>query len=137
MVSSETGKAPVAHIWIPEGVSKVKAVVLAQQNMTEERIFKMDTFRKEMKRLGIALIWVAPAFSQNWDPQTGCQSIFEDMMKNIGYRPRSPGTSRRGTPSARCASSPSTAMRPAPTSRATAGPTWNGAATATSTAFQD
>ena len=64
----------------------MKAVVLAQQNMTEECIFKMDTFRKEMKRLGIAIIWVAPAFSQNWDPQTGCQTIFEDMMKNIGYQ---------------------------------------------------
>ena len=85
-LSSETGKAPVAYIWIPDGISQVKAVVLAQQNMTEECIFKMDTFRKEMKRLGIALIWVAPAFSQNWDPQTGCQTIFEDMMKNIGYQ---------------------------------------------------
>ena len=85
-LSSETGKAPVAYIWIPDGVNQVKAVVLAQQNMTEECIFKMDAFRKEMKRLGIALIWVAPAFSQNWDPQTGCQTIFEDMMKNIGYQ---------------------------------------------------
>ena len=85
-LSSETGKAPVAYLWIPDGISQVKAVVLAQQNMTEECIFKMDTFRKEMKRLGIALIWVAPAFSQNWDPQTGCQTIFEDMMKNIGYQ---------------------------------------------------
>lgn len=60
----------MAYIWIPDGVSQVKAVVLGQQNMTEECIFKMDAFRKEMKRLGIALIWVAPAFSQNWDPQT-------------------------------------------------------------------
>ena len=38
-LSSETGKAPVAYIWISDGISQVKAVVLAQQNMTEECIF--------------------------------------------------------------------------------------------------
>jgi hypothetical protein len=85
-VSPETGKSPVAHIWIPDGVKKVKAVMLAQQNMTEERIFKMESFRKKMQRLGVALVWVAPAFTQNWDPQTNCQSIFEEMMKNIGFQ---------------------------------------------------
>jgi hypothetical protein len=85
-ISSETGKAPRAYIWIPDGVKHVKAVLLAQQNMTEERIFKMDSFRRKMQKLGVALIWVAPAFSQDWSPQSGCQSIFEDMMKNIGYQ---------------------------------------------------
>lgn len=82
-VSPETGKAPVAHIWLPDGNKKVKAVMISQQNMTEERIFKMDSFRKKMTQMGVALIWVAPAFSQDWDPQSGAQSIFEDMMKNI------------------------------------------------------
>lgn len=39
-VSKETGKAPVAYLWIPEGCKKVKATILCQQNMTEETILK-------------------------------------------------------------------------------------------------
>jgi len=82
-VSNETGKAPTAYLWIPEGCQQVKAVVLAQQNMTEEMIFKMPVFQKRMLELGVALIWVAPWFTQNWDPTTGCQQTFEEMMVGL------------------------------------------------------
>lgn len=82
-VSSETGKNPVAYLWIPGGCSSVKAVLLCQQNMTEEAIFKMPSFQKSMQRLGVAIVWVAPAFSNNWDPATPCQTIFEDMMGDL------------------------------------------------------
>ena len=58
-ISTETGKAPTAYLWIPEGCKEVKAVVFAQQNMTEEMIFKMPVFQKRMTELGVALIWVA------------------------------------------------------------------------------
>ncbi|MGN1259712.1 MAG: hypothetical protein ACI4UC_01250 [Alloprevotella sp.] len=82
-ISAETGKAPTAYLWIPEGCQRVKAVVLAQQNMTEEMIFKMPVFQQRMQELGVALIWVAPWFSQNWDPATGCQQTFEEMMTGL------------------------------------------------------
>ncbi len=82
-ISAETGKAPTAYIWIPEGCQTVKAVVLAQQNMTEEMLFKNETFRKRMSKLNVALVWVAPWFSQNWDPATGCQKVFEEMMVGL------------------------------------------------------
>lgn len=82
-ISAETGKAPTAYIWIPEGCQNVKAVVLAQQNMTEEMLFKNETFRKRMSKLNVALVWVAPWFSQNWDPATGCQKVFEEMMVGL------------------------------------------------------
>lgn len=36
-ISRETGKAPEAYLWVPENCQKVKAVMLAQQNMTEEQ----------------------------------------------------------------------------------------------------
>ena len=32
-ISTETGKAPTAYLWIPENCLQVKAVVFAQQNM--------------------------------------------------------------------------------------------------------
>lgn len=82
-VSPETGKAPTAYLWIPEGCQQVKAVMLAQQNMTEEMLYKNETFRERMKALDLALVWVAPWFSQNWDPTTGCQQTFEEMMVGL------------------------------------------------------
>nr|MCR5779536.1 hypothetical protein [Bacteroidaceae bacterium] len=50
-VSPETGKAPTAYLWVPEGCQQVKAVMLAQQNMTEEMLYKNETFRERMKAL--------------------------------------------------------------------------------------
>ena len=78
--SNETGKAPVAYLWEPEGCKKVKAVILSQQNMTEEAIYKNQGFQTQMKQLGVAMVWVAPAFNNNWDPMSGAQQIFEALM---------------------------------------------------------
>lgn len=85
-ISPETGKAPNAYLWVPEGCKEVKAVLLAQQNMTEETIFKMASFQQRLKQMDVALLWVAPAFSNNWDPKTNCQSVFDDMMTAIAHQ---------------------------------------------------
>lgn len=82
-VSNETGKAPVAYLWVPEGCKQVKAVLLSQQNMTEEAIYKNKNFQTQMKKLGVAMVWVAPAFTNNWDPTSGAQNTFEEMMDNL------------------------------------------------------
>ena len=82
-VSNETGKAPVAYLWVPEGCKQVKAVLLSQQNMTEEAIYKNKNFQTQMKKLGVAMVWVAPAFTNNWDPTSGAQNTFEEMMGNL------------------------------------------------------
>ncbi len=79
-ISNETGKAPVAYLWVPEGCKKVNAVILSQQNMTEEAIYKNARFQAKMKKLGVAMVWVAPAFNNNWDPTSGAQQIFEALM---------------------------------------------------------
>ena len=82
-ISNETGKAPVAYLWVPEGCKKVNAVMLSQQNMTEETIYKNPRFQAKMKKLGVAMVWVAPAFNNNWDPNSGAQNIFEELMANL------------------------------------------------------
>ena len=64
-ISNETGKAPVAYLWVPEDCKQVKAVILSRQNMTEEAIYKNPKFQAQMKKLGVAMVWVAPAFSNN------------------------------------------------------------------------
>ena len=82
-ISPETGKAPVAYLWVPEGCKQVKAVILSQQNMTEEAIYKNLSFQAQMKKLGVAMVWVAPAFNNNWDPNSGAENIFEELMSNL------------------------------------------------------
>lgn len=85
-VSPETGKEPVAYLWIPDGCRKVGAVMFAQQNMTEETLYKMPAFRERMTELGVALLWVAPAFTNTWDPLSGCQQVFDEMLTAIAYQ---------------------------------------------------
>jgi len=85
-ISNETGKAPVAYLWIPDGCKEVKAVMLSQQNMTEQALFKNKNFQKRLKEMDVALLWVAPWFSQKWDPTTPCQSTFDEMMTAIAYQ---------------------------------------------------
>ena len=82
-ISNETGKAPVAYLWVPDGCKNVKAVLLSQQNMTEEAVYKNPRFQAQMKKLGVAMAWVAPAFNNNWDPNSNAQGIFEEMMTNL------------------------------------------------------
>ena len=81
--SNETGKAPVAYLWIPDGCKQVRAIILSQQNMTEEAIYKNQKFQAQTKKLGVAMVWVAPAFNNNWDPSSGAQGIFEGIMGNL------------------------------------------------------
>ena len=82
-ISSETGKAPNAYMWMPDGCDTVRAVVFAQMNMTEEMIFKMPAFQQRMQELKTALVWLAPSLSTSWDPATGCQKVFEEMMAGL------------------------------------------------------
>ena len=53
-VSKETGRAPVAYMWLPEGAEEVKAVMLAQQNMTEEALFRMASSAKGLLKWVLA-----------------------------------------------------------------------------------
>ena len=50
--------------------------------MTEEAIYKNKNFQAQMKKLDVAMVWVAPAFTNNWDPTSGAQNTFEEMMGN-------------------------------------------------------
>ncbi|MEN9910153.1 MAG: hypothetical protein RLZZ540_3312, partial [Bacteroidota bacterium] len=83
MISNETKEHPRAFLWIPENCNQVRAVVLGQHNMTEETIFEHPKFRKEMSKLGIAIIWVTSGFSMNFDPNTDASKLFEAMMNDL------------------------------------------------------
>lgn len=43
----------------------------------------MPMFRERLAEMGVGLVWVAPAFTDNWAPESGCQQVFERMMADL------------------------------------------------------
>lgn len=68
-----------AMIRLPRNTRKVKAVLYAHQNMTEEVLFRSECFRERMDSLGVAMAFIQRG-SQNWDVADGCQERFERIM---------------------------------------------------------
>lgn len=83
MVSAETDGHLRAFLWIPPTCRQVKAVVMGQHNMTEEPLFEMPSFRTELEKAGIALVWITPGLDQQWNVSTGVQTAFEAMMDEL------------------------------------------------------
>lgn len=81
--SNETRDNPQAFLWIPENCSYVRAVIIGQHNMTEETIFENQKFRREMARLGIAIVWVTPGFDMIFDFTKNAGRDFESIMNNL------------------------------------------------------
>ena len=83
MVSNETKDHPRAFLWIPENCKQVRAVLIGQHNMTEETIFEHPKFRKEMSKLGIAIVWVTPGFDMVFDFNKTAGKDFENIMNDL------------------------------------------------------
>lgn len=83
VISNETKEHPQAFLWIPENCKQVRAVIIGQHNMTEETIFEHPKFRKEMAKLGIAIIWVTPGFDMLFDFNKTAGSDFESIMNDL------------------------------------------------------
>lgn len=86
IVSTENGAAPEGFLWISPGMGKVKALMFAFQNMNEETLFKMESFRKRMADAGVALLWIAPGFGQEWDVNQGIQKPFDNLIKTLAEK---------------------------------------------------
>ena len=83
IVSEETHKEPEAFLWIPEKCERLSAVVWSQQNMTEETLFEMPSFRDSLADMNVGLVWVAPGIDQQWDVRKGLQKVFHQMMNDL------------------------------------------------------
>lgn len=82
-VSAETGESPEAFLWIPERCDTVRAVIFAQQNMNEETLFNMPSFRDRLACLDVAVVWIAPSLGNNWDVSTGIQNTFDKLLADL------------------------------------------------------
>jgi hypothetical protein len=76
------GKAR-AFLWIPPDCKKVKAFIFAQNNMEEQSILENPDFRKEMGKLGIAEVWVSPAYDLLFHFDQGAGENFNNMMNEL------------------------------------------------------
>ena len=82
-VSDETKKEPEAFLWVPAHCERLSAVMWSQQNMTEETLFEMPSFRDSLAEMGVGLIWIAPGIDQQWDVRKGTQKVFDQMMNDL------------------------------------------------------
>lgn len=82
-ISPETGCEPTAFLWIPSDCRQLRAVMVAQQNMTEETLFEMPCFREALSAMGVGLIWISPGIDQQWDVTKGTQNVFCQMMDDL------------------------------------------------------
>ncbi|WP_158994574.1 hypothetical protein [Mucilaginibacter sp. L196] len=72
-----------AYLWIPADCKQVKAVIFAQNNMEEQSILENTNFRKAMARLGVAEIWVSPAYDLMFNFDKGAGDVFNGIMNDL------------------------------------------------------
>ncbi len=82
-VKNARNEASRAYLWIPPDCKKVRAVVLAQNNMEEQSIIEHPVFREEMRKLSIAIIWVSPSFDHLFRFNEGAGDTFNAFMKAL------------------------------------------------------
>ena len=71
IVSDETGGHPRAFLYIPDDCHRVKAVMVGNHNMCEETLFENVSFRRAIRGMGLALVWVTPGWDQVWNAGLG------------------------------------------------------------------
>jgi hypothetical protein len=72
-----------AFLWIAPGCKQVRAVIFAQNNMEEQSILEDPEFRTEMGKLGVAEIWVSPAFNLKFLFNEGAGDQFNAMINDL------------------------------------------------------
>ena len=75
----------MAYLRLPKGHERVEALLYCHQNMTEEVLFRSESFCRRMDSLGVAMAFVQRG-SQNWDVSVRdeqgmtCQERFEHIL---------------------------------------------------------
>jgi hypothetical protein len=72
-----------AFLWIPPDCEHVRAVVVGQHNMIEQGILEHPTLRKELAKLGMAEVWIAPPFDHVFRFDQDAGEKFDAMMRRL------------------------------------------------------
>lgn len=74
---------PEGYLWIAPETGELKALIFGFQNMSEEQLFTSARFRSQMAELGVGILWIAPAFGQEWDVGKGVQEAFFGLLDDL------------------------------------------------------
>ncbi|WEA00618.1 hypothetical protein [Mucilaginibacter sp. SJ] len=72
-----------AWLWIPPNCKMIKAVVFAQHNMEEQSILEDTGFRKKLGEMGIAEVWVSPAYDLMFHFNERAGETFDSIMNDL------------------------------------------------------
>jgi hypothetical protein len=72
-----------AYLWIPSNCERVRAVVVANHNMSEQGMLEHPAMRKTLGDLGFAEVWVVPGMGVKFDFNAGDQQRFERIMNAL------------------------------------------------------
>jgi hypothetical protein len=75
-----------AFLWIPPDCQQVRAVVVAQNNRAELGILEHPAMRETLGKLGIAEVWITPAFDNIFRFDAGAGDRFNAMMKGLAVK---------------------------------------------------
>lgn len=74
---------PKAYLWIPENCTKLRGLVVAENNMEELSILENQQFRDSLKSIGFGEIWFSPAFSPFFNMQEGAGVLFDNTLSDL------------------------------------------------------
>ncbi len=80
VISTENNGHPRAFLWVPPDCKQVRAVIVGQNNMLELGILEHPVLRKAMSEIGMAAVWVTPAFNPHFQFDRGAGEQFQEMM---------------------------------------------------------
>ena len=88
ITAKETNGHPRAFLWIPDDCRKVRAVVVAEQNMEEEQILGDPAFRHTLADLGFAEVWIAPPIGKTGDFhfESGDGEALDQVLQSLADR---------------------------------------------------
>ncbi|PTY04983.1 hypothetical protein DB347_20035 [Opitutaceae bacterium EW11] len=69
-----------AFLWVPPDCTRVRAVIVGQNNMIEEGILEHPTMRRTLAKLGIAEVFVSPPFDPVFRFDQGASERFARML---------------------------------------------------------
>ncbi len=74
---------PRAYLWVPPNATKLRGIVLAQNNMMEFSILENASFRDSMASINFGIVWVSPRYDFAYNPEEGAKEVYLQMMRDL------------------------------------------------------
>ena len=72
-----------AFLWIPEKCERLAGVVIGQRNMIEEPIFETPTFRDELAKANLGIVFISPIQGGMWKAGLREKLWLEDILTRL------------------------------------------------------